>query len=693
MASPSRQLSKEEDAKMLKQIQGTHNPDGRDVEIRPILDIVEGVFRCSVVPKYQSTTGVHEQADPMEDKITRGILDGHGILESLAALIQKVSCEITYKCSVGADAHATVMTLLSMLSNYSWDAKVVISLAALATAYAEFGLVVQLFATHPLAKAVAALKQLQDLMENLNALTSHFDALNNLMLAMLDVTKSIHEFSLLPLQYISPNHPPLAIASAHIPIAAYWTIRSVVTSATLITNLIGMNAEVISSTTEGDLSNLALKERNSHDHLTRQLNLCYQHIDEEKHAEAYETIGQLFELPQLDNIRILKHLIYLKDDIQPLYHGSTKTRVHVETLRRKTVLLLISDLDVFLEEIMVLDYMYIESRTKPELQYEIVWIPIVDHSTPLNDEHQQRFEQLQLMMPWHTLHHPSLLEPAAVKYIKDVWRFQKRMMLVALDPQGKLASPNALYMLFIWDNMAFPFTAMKEESLWREETWRLELLMDRIDPQILDWSAEGKHICLYGGEDIEWIRRFTTTTKQTAEAAGLDIELIYAGKSIVKERLKKIITTIYNEQLSGVWEDLTFYWFFWTRLECMLYSKLQQGKNVEEDRIMQEVMTLLSYDGSDQGWAIMWQGSVEMARAKGDTILETFSKYEEWEENARIKGFVPALREHLMKMQVPGHCNRLVLPGAEGGIPESVACSECGRAMEQYFVYRCCADE
>ncbi|KAH9618621.1 hypothetical protein KSS87_012020 [Heliosperma pusillum] len=688
-----RMFSSSDDSTMLKQIQGTHAPDGRDVDVRPILDIVEDVFRRAVPRTHHDALGAHHEADHvLDDKVSEAVLEGHGMLEALSFIIQKVSCEITCKCSGGGDAHGTTMSLLHMTSNYSWDAKIVISLAALAITYGEFWLVVHLIATHPLAKSVALLKQLPDLGEHSNALKSRFDALTSLITAMLDVTKRILEFRLLPHHYISPDQPPLAIAMTHIPTAAYWTIRSVVACATQIASLIGMNFEYVSSTTEAwELSSLAHKERNIHDHLLQQLALCYQHIDEKKHAEAYDNLIRLFDLPQHDNIRILKHLIYLKDDIQPLHQGSTKTRVHIETLRRKTTLLLISDLEVAHEEIMILDHIYRESRARPELHYEIVWVPIVDHSISWTDEHQHRFEQLQSMMSWHTLHHPRLLEPAAMRYIKEVWRFQKRMILVALDPQGKVACPNALHMMLIWGNIAFPFTAMKEESLWREETWRLELLVDSIDPHILDWIAQGKHICVYGGEDIDWIRRFTTITRQRARAAGIEMELVYVGKSNAKERIRKNISIIHKEQLSEYWADPTSYWYFWTRLECMLYSKMQHGEDVERDRIMQEVMTILSYDGSDQGWATIWLGS-EMARSKGDNILECFSKYEEWEENARVNGFVPALRDYLLQLHTPHHCNRLILPGVEGGIPEKVVCAECGRPMEKYFMYRCCTD-
>lgn len=683
-----RMFAASDDSTMLKQIQATHAPDGRDVDVRPILEIIEDVFKRAT----PSIEGTH--IDSSEDKTSGAVIDGDGMLEAISFIIQKVSCEITCKCSGGGDAHATTMSLLNMLSNYSWDAKVAIALAALAIAYGEFGLVIQLYATHPLAKSVAVLKHLPDLIEHSTALKSRFEALNNLIGAMLDVTKRIMEFKQLPHQYISPDQPPLSVAMTHIPTAAYWTIRSVVACATQIASLIGMSYEYVTSTTEAwELSSLAHKERNIHDHLMQQLALCYQHIDEKKHIEAFNNLVRVFELPQLDNVRILRHLIYMKDDIMPLVENSTKTRVHVEALRRKTVLLLISDLDISQEELVILDHIYRQSRTRPEFQYEIVWIPIIDKSVQWTEAHQQKFEQLQSMMSWYTLHHPTIMEPAAIRYIKEVWKFAKRMILVVLDPQGKVASLNALHMFLIWGNVAFPFTVMKEEALWRDnETWSLELFVDDTDPQIIDWIPQGKYICLYGGENIDWIKRFTHTAKEVAMAAQIDLELVYVGKKNAKERVRKITAIISKEGLSHFLPDLTSMWYFWTRLESMLYSKMQHGRNVENDLIMPEVMTMLSFDGSDQGWATMWFGSTEMARAKGDMISESLEKFQEWEENARMKGFVPALREHLLQLQTPHHCNRLILPGVEGGIPERVVCAECGKPMEKYFMYRCCTE-
>jgi hypothetical protein len=70
------------------------------------------------------------------------------------------------------------------------------------------------------------------------------------------------------------------------------------------------------------------------------------------------------------------------------------------------VLLLISDLDISHEEVFFLDSMYKESLKRPDIQYEVVWLPIVDRLTPSNEEYQQKFEHLQSTMPWYIVHDP-----------------------------------------------------------------------------------------------------------------------------------------------------------------------------------------------------------------------------------------------------------------------------------------------
>lgn len=161
-------------------------------------------------------------------------------------------------------------------------------------------------------------------------------------------------------------------------------------------------------------------------------------------------------------------------------------------LRRKYVLLLISDLDILQEELSVLEHIYHETRQQPTRQdspYEIIWLPTLDPAILWTESRQKQFETLQANMPWYTLHHPSLIDRVVIKFIKEMWNFRKKHILVVLDSQGKVASPNALHMMWIWGSAAFPFTTLREENLWEEESWRLELLVNGIDPVIQNWVS------------------------------------------------------------------------------------------------------------------------------------------------------------------------------------------------------------
>jgi hypothetical protein len=122
---------------------------------------------------------------------------------------------------------------------------VVLALAAFAVNYGEFWLVAQLYSSNPLAKGLAILKQLPEILEYTDTLKPKFEALTNLIKAMLDVTKCIVEFKELPSQYITPDTSELVTANAHIPIAVYWTIRSIVACASQIMGLIGMGHEYV----------------------------------------------------------------------------------------------------------------------------------------------------------------------------------------------------------------------------------------------------------------------------------------------------------------------------------------------------------------------------------------------------------------------------------------------------------------
>ncbi|CAL5421231.1 unnamed protein product [Camellia sinensis] len=208
-------------------------------------------------------------------------------------------------------------------------------------------------------------------------------------------------------------------------------------------------------------------------------------------------------------------------------------------------------------------------------------------------------------MPWFSVHHPSLLDPTAIKYIKE------------------------------------------------EAHWMIELLADTIDQSILNWIEDGKYICLYGGENLDWIRRFTNMTRVVAEAAGIPLQMM---------------------------------------LESMWHSKMQHGKTIENDPIMNKIMTNLIFDGSDKGWAVISRGKSEMAKAKGDTILKSLAQFDQWKDHIGEVGFVNALNDNLNKLLTPQHCDHLIFSCTAENIPETVVCATCKRHMEKFTMYRCCRD-
>ena len=189
---------------------------------------------------------------------------------------------------------------------------------------------------------------------------------------------------------------------------------------------------------------------------------------------------------------LIEVLIYVEVSNYYFFVIVWKNQVNIDVLRRKNVLLLISGLNISLEELSILEQIYNDSRHHPtrlESQYELVWIPIVDSSIKWTDPRQKQFETMQSTMPWYTVQHPSLIGKPVVRFIKEKWHLKNKPILVVLDTQGKVVSHNAIHMMWIWVSNAFPFTRSREEELWRAETWRLELLVDEIDQTIIQWVS------------------------------------------------------------------------------------------------------------------------------------------------------------------------------------------------------------
>ncbi|KAJ0075372.1 hypothetical protein Patl1_33339 [Pistacia atlantica] len=322
-----------------------------------------------------------------------------------------------------------------------------------------------------------------------------------------------------------------------------------------------------------------------------------------KHYHRKLLFEKIIESPQKDNMKVLRELIYAKEDQLLLLKGDTKERM-----------------DITMDELRILQELFAYSGqclNGEEIKYEVVWIPVVDRATPWTKAKQDQFQNFQWNMPWYTVYDHSMVDPGVITYMKKVWQFKKKPIVVVLDPEGEVVNNNALHMLRIWGILAFPFTRSKETELWTQQTWGIELLADNIDKIIASWIEEEKYICLYGGDDIEWIRKFTATAKTVAQTAGIPLEILYVGKSNPEEKIQENISSILVEKLSSTLVESYLVWFFWKRIESMWNSKMQLSRELENDPTMHEILTMLSFDSSDEGWAMFCRGrETAMARPR-----------------------------------------------------------------------------
>ncbi|KAL1534740.1 hypothetical protein AAHA92_30884 [Salvia divinorum] len=706
--SSKKMVSVSDEAALRKKILGTHAYDGCVFDTGAVLATVEGILDLVspgaevVIP---NVTTIFHGVDAtlngsmghVEKRIARlGSLES--VPDALPYLLHKISCVLTCKCS-GGDSHASAMEILKLLSTYTWEAKIVIVLASYVVDYAQFSLVTKLYTTNPLAKLIAILKQIPENFDDISVVIKNkFETIISLVKVSIEVTRLITTFSNLPSKYISNDAEPMVVALSHIPIAVYWITRVIVACASQIIEILGIS-EVISSYTETwDLPSLEQKMMSIQITFQTQIDLCYTYIEEKKQAEYVQTIRDMFgqtTTVHIDNQIILQIIISVTDGSLPLISGlDGTTMVGVEVLKGKTVLLFISDLNISHDEIFILTQIYQASRKLSELQYEIVWLPIVDCVE--DEEFEIKFAGLRKKMPWYTLRQPGLLEAAVVKYVKEEWHYSKKTIVVALDPNGKVSSPNAYHMLWTWGNAAYPFTQTRELEIWSSQEWSLKLLINDIDQTISKWIKEDRVICLYGGESYEWIQEFVTTTKELANVAGIKLEMVYVGKNTTNERIKRLTEILAGRSL--IWENPAFTWYFWTRIQSMMYSKIHHGAKVATtkeagDYVLVEVLNMLTLGGSDHGWAMISQGAGagpgKIARAKGDVMVKALGEFKTWSVEVKQKGFVVALNGYLAGRHTKEHCNRLILPGIDD-IPEMVVCTECHRPMEKYIMYRCC---
>ncbi|KAJ0075374.1 hypothetical protein Patl1_33335 [Pistacia atlantica] len=599
-------------------VEDTHaGADVRELSVKPLLYIIEEIFQPATPSVLGSGQGTQVQLNVLDDNAFQ--FDLNAMLDLLSSTIN----EISSKLSSGGDEHETTMGILKNLGSYNWDAKAVLPLVAFAFNFGDF-----------LAKAQP---------DSSNPFKQVFVDLSDLIKVTLNMTKCIVEFTEVE------SHNTISIYGVGIPNKLYWTIRCIVGCASQILGLTGMGCGKVSTSIAE--AKFAYKVSKVHSDLEEQLNELKETI---RSNEASQTLERLMKKVYTDNIEVMTELIYAKEDQLPLLEGDTETRASIQVLKSKIVLLLISDMYITDEELFILKKMYRESHNDPTSvgsQYEMVWIPVVDRSNPWTHAKQDQFETNQLRMPWYSVYHPLMIDIAVIMYIQEVWQFKKNPIIVVFDPQGQVINSNALPMIRIWGGPAFPFTSSKETELWAGATSTFEFLAGSIDAAIPIWRAEDNYMCLYGGENVDWIKNFTTRAQTVAEAIRIKLQILYVGKSSPGEQIRENMSTITVKKLSNSLQDLTLVRVFWERLKSMKQSRMQLKCAVQNDPVLQEINTILSFDEKDEGWALFCKGS-DMAMAKSKIILQCLTNFRLWRKYMNYQDFVIALNHYNRRFSI-----------------------------------------
>ncbi|KAJ8645928.1 hypothetical protein MRB53_007676 [Persea americana] len=643
--------------KVVQQIISTHLPDDNyDVDKTALLSMAQDIL-CN---EFSALT-----SDPITGSNVRITeLDNEPRKESterLAFFLHKIGCELSCNCSGGGGIKSITLTLFEKLVRYSWEDKLVLVLSAFAVSYGEFRLLSKPPETNPLAKYVLQLKPLPEI-GKLETVISE------LLTVVINVTKTIIELNGLPSQYISLDKP--AYTDYEVSTAVYWAVRGIVTCSSQSISF--MNQQNMVSIIEAEEKMIALTDR------LKNSDVKLKTISEEKKIkEGYHRIQSIIRTIQTDNMKILFELIQTKDG-KALFNGATQAEASLDVLKSKTVILFISYLDISEEQVKEVD----RQVCKPGTQYEIVWLPIRTGTKMETQEIENTIRSKASLMRCHSLHYSVTLESYVIQYIKKEWLLEKKEAMVVFDAYGKVVNSNAYQMIMVWGSAAYPFHAQKEETLWRK--WSIErLLIEGIVSEKQQWVEEKRVICLYGGDDLVWIREFKIKTKAAVEKEGIILEFIYVGK--------KYTEIIKKEELATVWEEQKISQFH-ARAELIYQSKTQLRMSITGDKTLKQLRALLDAGGDGSGWTIIGQGSNDMAVIMDESLArKSLDHLEKKKDEIKItkENFISILHRAIITVKrgpelidVHKYCNHIFVPTG------NMVCADCQLPLEKESMHK-----
>ncbi|KAK4764398.1 hypothetical protein SAY87_013836 [Trapa incisa] len=418
-------------------------------------------------------------------------------------------------------------------------------------------------------------------------------------------------------------------------------------------------------------------------------NLVSLKLSDEK---LYEKLLSLQKSTHVNNQQVLYALFSMKDDL-PFKKSLSQEKVGISEFQDKVVILLILKPNLLTEEELLLLYhqMYgYPCKNNLKGSYQIIYVPIPDSSS-WSDTEEQNYKFLSNQFPWYSISRPRFLSPAVLNFIKHEWNYRDEPIAVVIDTRGSVTNLKAIHMMKIWGFDAYPFSSSREEELWRTEKSTFQLLLTRIEPLLADRIQEGQNICIYGGDDVRWIREFHRRIEETILGTGLQLILVYVGKRALTSKVRNIL-------LSRTWESLgpnnislsiTSIQFFWICLDSIRRSIPPQMNKSNAGHILQDALGLLELDGSEPGWAMLHDGlSRDALRLQSKELMKCFELFPIWRINMQKWGLVGAMRMALEVPSTAGPCSHSETTLFEEFLlGKIVFCSECRRPLKSYIIY------
>ncbi|RWR74393.1 protein SIEVE ELEMENT OCCLUSION B-like protein [Cinnamomum micranthum f. kanehirae] len=582
--------------KVVQQIISTHSPDTNfNVDEKALLSMAIDIL-CKAISKLNQD--LKTELKVSEDKTQQQV-----ITEELAYTIRKIGCELSCNCSGAGGMKSITLAVFDKLVKYSWENKLVIALLAFAVNYGELCLLWKLDATNPLTKYVDQLKLLLEICEQETYISRQETLISGLLEVIMRVTMTIIELNVLSSYFLCDK---ARLSENQISTAVYLVVKGIVACSSQSIGLVNLQFTVSNTEERNKCTELTDALKTIHVNLGQMLTKCNKEIEAKKLEEGYCMVQRLLEsfCPlKTNNEKLFTVLIRTEDD-EPLFNGVTNKKESLKVLKGKTVILFISDLDILDEEINEIT----ERVSTPVRPYEIVWFPIVDNPMIEKDV----IEKKAGLMKWYSLHYSVTLPPYVIHYIKKDWHFEKKPVMVVFSAHGKVVNSNAYHMIMLWGNVAYPFLAHGEETLWRNSKWDLEFLIDGVASD--EWLKEGNLACLFEDDDWDWIKKFICAMK---DVVGEGIKLIYVGKTH-RETIKKV--------KSCEWWDDHKIRRFWARLDNIWYSKMKSCESIDKDKTFKDVTMLRRCSDSNEGWTVIGQGSKEIVASNGKATMEALDK-------------------------------------------------------------------